>query len=591
MTTARSSSPLPLLDDAIAATLRDERARMMAEAGLDNSNVQHFRRPVEHKFERAERGQVTVWFGGLTMRHEQLILAGLEGFGYRAGIVPTPAKPDFQAGKEFGNNGQCNPTYFTVGALVNHLRRLRDEEHIPLEVILRDHLFLTAGACGPCRFGMYEAEYRLALRNAGFDGFRVILFQQGGGLEQSALEAGLEFNLNFFLTLLNSFMIGDLLNEHAYAIRPYEVVAGQTNEVLARCVTRMQKAVRDKDYDTIHDGMFAAMLARVTPVNSAIAAATFVDQLRGTHYTEALNECRAMLNDIEVDLLRPRPICKVTGEFWAQTTEGDGNFRMFPFLEGEGAEVLVEPIATWITYMLNQATNKAKDRYAVQNDDSPRVKIRVAREVAYRQKMYGLGVARLILNREYDRFRNALGGTAHALVNQLELVRVGHPYYNSRAGGGEGHLEVAKNIYYSNKELCHMVLSLKPFGCMPSTQSDGAQAAVTSHFKDMIYIPIETSGEGDINAHSRVQMALGEAKIKCKQEFQLAVLRSGFTLAELQEFVATHRELREPFRHIKHEKGVIGRAANFALHVGTLMRAKGIQSKVSASRTPSLQNT
>ena len=64
-----------------------------------------------------------------------------------------------------------------------------------------------------------------------------------------------------------------------------------------------------------------------------------------------------------------------------------------------------------------------------------------------------------------------------------------------------------------------MVLSLKPFGCMPSTQSDGAQSAVVSHFKDMIYLPIETSGEGEINAHSRVQMALGEAKTKAKREF------------------------------------------------------------------------
>ena len=41
----------------------------------------------------------------------------------------------------------------------------------------------------------------------------------------------------------------------------------------------------------------------------------------------------------------------------------------------------------------------------------------------------------------------------------MELTRAGHPYYNSRSGGGEGHLEVAKNIYYSNKSLAHMVLS------------------------------------------------------------------------------------------------------------------------------------
>ena len=130
------------------------------------------------------RDRVTIWFGGLTMRHEQLILASLQGLGYDAGVIPTPEKADFQAGKEFGNHGQCNPTYFTVGALVNHLRRMRDEDGIPLEDILANHLFITAGACGPCRFGMYEAEFRLALRNSGFDGFRVVLFEQKGGLYQ-----------------------------------------------------------------------------------------------------------------------------------------------------------------------------------------------------------------------------------------------------------------------------------------------------------------------------------------------------------------------------------------------------------------------
>ena len=65
-------------------------------------------------------------------------------------------------------------------------------------------MFITAGACGPCRFGMYEAEYRLALRNSGFDGFRVLLFQQSGGLDQAEVEAGLEMNLDFFLNLLNA---------------------------------------------------------------------------------------------------------------------------------------------------------------------------------------------------------------------------------------------------------------------------------------------------------------------------------------------------------------------------------------------------
>ncbi len=574
---------LPLLADSIEATLQAERERMMKEAGIRVGPVQHFKRPTERNFTKAERGQVTIWFGGLTLRHEQLILAGLEGLGYKAGIVPTPAKPDFQAGKEYGNNGQCNPTYFTVGALVNHLKRMRDEENIPLEKILSDHVFITAGACGPCRFGMYEAEYRLALRNSGFDGFRVLLFQQGGGLDQTAVEAGLEFNLNFFLSLLNAMFMGDVINEVAYQIRPYEVEPGKTDEIFAKCMDICREALQKRNYDEIHGGVLAKMLSKVSPVKTPADAAKFLDQLKGTYYADVFDRCRKLIEEeIEVDYLRPKPIVKVTGEFWAQTTEGDGNFRMFPFLESEGAEVLVEPVATWICYMLHQAGLKTQDRKGLREDGTSipkwNLKELLADEMSLRKKMFTFNLAEKIILHEYNKLRKAIGGTTHELAPQMELTRVGHPYYNSRAGGGEGHLEVAKNIYYSSKDMAHMVLSLKPFGCMPSTQSDGAQAAVTSHFKDMIYIPIETSGEGDINAHSRVQMALGEAKLKCKEEFKRCVEQTGYTLDQLREFVdqPENRDLRRPLQHITHHKGVIGKAANFVLDVAEKMKAAGV---------------
>lgn len=564
--------------DTVAIRMKAERERLMGEAGLSIAPLRHWKRPRELPFTRAERDRVTVWFGGLTLRHEALIQAALEGLGYRVGVVPTPGKADFQAGKEFGNHGQCNPTYFTVGALVNHLVRMRDEQGVPVERILQDNVFVTAGACGPCRFGMYEAEYRLALHNSGFDGFRVLLFQQSGGLRQATDDAGLEFNPPFFISLLNAMFIGDLLNEVAYQIRPYETEPGKTNEVLARCVALAQEALRVPRGDDSRPGRRARALARVTPMLDAHGVAAVLDQLTGSRYLDVLARCRALIDEeIEVDFTRGKPVCKVTGEFWAQTTEGDGNFRMFSFLEGEGAEVLVEPVATWITYMLHQATKKARDRRGLRPDGStPRAGALAERgrlALAYGRRRLAFGLADRIIGREYDRLRQALGGTAHGLVNQLELTRLGHPYYDSRAGGGEGHLEVAKNIYYCHRDLCHMVLSLKPFGCMPSTQSDGAQAAVVSHFKDMVFLPLETSGEGDVNAHSRVQMALGEAKAKAREELARALAQTGYSLEQIRAYVARHRELRRPLRPLPSHPGVVGRAANFVIDVATRMKA------------------
>jgi predicted nucleotide-binding protein (sugar kinase/HSP70/actin superfamily) len=551
----------------IQRRLADERVRLEREAGLGAKDVHHFKRPKERPFTSGQRASTTLLFGGLTWKHEKLVQGALEGLGYHPMPLPTPNVRAFQTGKEYGNNGQCNPTYFTVGNLVQYLQGL-EEQGIPRQEIIDRFVFFTAGACGPCRFGMYESEYRLALRNAGFDGFRVLLFQQSGGLSQSDAEAGLEMNLDFFLGILNALNCGDVMNEVAYAIRPYEAQPGETDRVLAENMDHLHGVFRTRRPWKL-DGNLARYLGGFR--DTAEYLGKFLSQIKGDDYTPALHRCRDRFDTIEVDRLRVKPIVKITGEFWAQTTEGDGNFNMFAFLQREGAQVLVEPIGTWIMYMLHQVVQKYRDLKGLEEGAAlppvwklgPRARI----EWTTRRKVAKLKLAEAIFKSEYHKIVDALGGIAHRLADQYELQRLGHPFYNSRAGGGEGHLEVAKNIYYSNKDLAHMVLSLKPFGCMPSTQSDGAQSAVVSNYRDMIYLPIETSGEGEINAHSRVQMALGEAKNKAKKEFAAALERTGLTLEKCRAWVEAHPESKRPMYHVPHTKGVVGAAANFVYHI------------------------
>jgi hypothetical protein len=242
-------------------------------------------------------------------------------------------------------------------------------------------------------------------------------------------------------------------------------------------------------------------------------------------------------------------------------------------------------------YMIHQAKQQVKDERGldlIQHGVSKwNLTKKFGSHLNSKQKLAKLSAAEVIFKREYHRLVDSLGGIAHHLADQYELQRLGHPFYNSRAGGGEGHLEVAKNIYYSNKDLCHMVLSLKPFGCMPSTQSDGAQSAVVTHFKDMIFIPIETSGEGDVNAHSRVQMALGEAKVRAKNEMKRVLEEAGVTVEELKEFVADHPEMQQPMYKYGHRKGVVGVSANFAIHAAERIKAER-RERVTVDRTKEL---
>ena len=563
-------------EELIRQRLEDERRRLEKEAGIERRPPQRFHKPIENPFTKSQRDHTTILFGGLTWKHEKLIHGALESLGYKCEALPVPNKKAFQLGKEYGNNGQCNPTYFTVGNLVEYVQGLEEKGMSKQEIIDR-YVFFTAGACGPCRFGMYEAEYRLALRNSGFEGFRVLLFQQSGGLNQAEAEAGLEMNLDFFLGILNAMNIGDIINDVAYQIRPYEVNPGETDRVLGECMELLHEVIRRKQPWTL-EGKLNSLLGKTGFAGTAEYVGKFLNQLYGDDYTAALNAVRDRFNAIPVDRTRVKPLVKVTGEFWAQTTEGDGNFNMFKFLEKEGAQVLVEPVGTWIMYMIHQAKQKIKDergldlvQQGVSKWNLPKL---FGSRLTTQQKLAKLSVAEVIFKREYHRLIDALGSIAHHLTDQYELQRLGHPFYNSRAGGGEGHLEVAKNIYYSNKDLCHMVLSLKPFGCMPSTQSDGAQSAVVSTYKDMIFIPIETSGEGDVNAHSRVQMALGEAKVRAKNEMKRVLEESGVTLADVKSFVAEHPEMQQPMYKYGHRKGVVGVAANFALHAAERMKAE-----------------
>ena len=559
-------------DQELQKRLAAERARLRQQAGL--SAPSHFHRPVERAFTAEERNRVTILFGGFTWKHEDLIRAVFQGCGYNCEKLPVPDVAGFQTGKEFGNNGQCNPTYFTVGNLVQYLQFL-EKQGLSRQHILDHYVFFTAGSCGPCRFGMYEAEYRFALKNAGFDGFRVLLFKDSDGIKAESGEPGLKFSVDFGFGMLNAMHLGDVINDLVYQIRPFEVNKGETDRVFRETVDGLCADLKNRKAFEIEQ--LAPDWAKPKFKNNKILRNTFNvfgkwhEHMWGKDYLNALRNAKNRLNSIEVDRLRVKPVVKITGEFWAQITEGDGNFHMFEFLEREGAQVIVEPIATWVAYLMYQAKAHATAKWPVNRPHrTPKwyqVKKQFANYIGLRKKLWAIGAGQRMWNFFYHRTIEHLGGITHHLVPQTELAELAHPFYNQFARGGEGHLEVGKNVYYTIHKLCHMVLALKPFGCMPSSQSDGVQSAVINKFKDMIFLPIETSGEGEVNAHSRVQMALGEAKVKAKAEFEQCLKSTGKSPQEIRAYIDEHPQLKRPFYHVPHREGVAGTAAQFVLHV------------------------
>jgi predicted nucleotide-binding protein (sugar kinase/HSP70/actin superfamily) len=302
------------VDSELAKFEAEERAKL----GLDRPTEHWTDAMVDPQFTAKQRPHTTILVGGLTMAHDFLGEGTLKGLGYDCRRLDCPDNDALRFGKEFGNIGQCNPTYFTVGNLVKELCRLRDEEHMTVEHIVEHFVFLTAGACGPCRFGMYVTEYRKALRDAGFDGFRVMLFQQAGGFKQaSGEELGLPLEPPFFIAIAKALFAGDVINAVGYRIRPYEVVPGSANEALA--------AVKREVYDALQNQ---------------------------TSVVRALLRGRKILRDVKVDRTMAKPKVSILGEFWAMTTEGDGNYHLQEFIEQEGGENEIQILAFLLLYNL-----------------------------------------------------------------------------------------------------------------------------------------------------------------------------------------------------------------------------------------------
>jgi predicted nucleotide-binding protein (sugar kinase/HSP70/actin superfamily) len=319
----------------IESELKTFEAAERKRLGLESEPIRHWHDPNPREFTRRQREETTILIGGLTIAQDVLLQAALEAIGYRIEVLPCPDTEALHYGKEFGNRGQCNPTYFTVGNLIKRLVSLRDKDGIPVAEIVRSYVFLTAGACGPCRFGTYATEYRKALRDAGFEGFRVLLFQQQGGFKQATgPDVGLEMVPRFFIQIIKALVAGDVLNAIGYRIRPYEVCAGETDRAIERSKQILCDALRKR-----------------------------------RSILSALWRCRKELLSVKVNRLQPKPKVMIIGEFWAMTTEGAGNYGLQRFLESEGAEVDVQSVTSWMLYMIWQNQRDIRRRLDLRGED------------------------------------------------------------------------------------------------------------------------------------------------------------------------------------------------------------------------------
>jgi predicted nucleotide-binding protein (sugar kinase/HSP70/actin superfamily) len=492
---------------------------------------------------------VTLLISGLTAAQDFLVEGALGGLGYKVQYFGMSDNRGLQAGKEFGNRGQCNPTYYTVGSLVQHLIDLRDKHGLTSEEVVKNYVFVTAGACGPCRFGMYVTEYRKALRDAGFEGFRVLLFQQTGGLSQATGEdVGLEMNPDFFIAIIKAIVCGDVLNALGYRVRPFEIEPGATNRAMEEAKKVLYKALYDK-----------------------------------TNIFTALYRARKAFEGVKVDKLRPKAKVSIIGEFWAMTTEGDGNYQLQKFLESEGGECDIQLTTAWLLYNIWECARDTRERRYLRGADDGQYGLAGLDELGVTKRLAMMRGAETALRVGFQAFALPLGLFDYHLPDMDLVAEVAQDYYSNDLRGGEGHMEVGKLILNVVKSKAHITVSVKPFGCMPSSGvSDGVQSLITQRYPGTIFCAVETSGDGATNFYSRIQMYMFKARIAAEEELQKALKDCGVTIEEVRAFLEKNPKYNSPLHHSPHVGA--GSATNLVYEVAPLIKKSVLERAVDKAK-------
>ncbi len=531
---------LPILNqpefDDIMAELDAFEAAERSRLGLDEEPVQFWRdEMVDLTIKQTEVADTTLLIGGLPKLADILIQSALKPLGYSVMYLPEPDHESLRYGKEFGNRAQCNPTYYTVGNLVKFLCQLRDKG-MTSEEIVRKFAFVSAGSCGPCRFGMYVTEYRKALRDAGFDGFRIMLFQEKGGISQDGdqpSEAGISFGPKFFMQLAKAVYAADIINGIGYRLRPYEVEEGAINRVL-------EETKR----------LCCEYLEAQRPILLALLKA------------------RSMFAKVELDRTQIKPKVGIAGEFWAQMTEGEGNYRVKQFLESEGAEVRIQFVSEWLLYNVWEEGRDLELRVGLRENDigTARADHHVG-TYSIAKRRVGLKVFDIGMRATFQMFAKAAGFNDYKTQDVDEGRLTAEEYYPSELRGGEGHMEVAHAIDNAVKKKANLTLSVKPFGCLPSSGvSDGVQSKVQEKFPGAIIAMVETSGDGATNFYSRVQLYLFKARELAEAEVAKALSETGLTMEEVRAYLKANPKLNDPLHLPPHRAACTAADVVYQVH-------------------------
>ena len=357
------------------------------------------------EFTKEMKKDYTLLFPQMAPYHFSLIECALKSEGFNVKLLPKTDREDIETGLKYLNNDACYPTIVSLGQM---LRAVQSGEYDT------DHLALMMSQTGGgCRASNYIALLRYALKQMGMGHIPVISFNFVG-LEQNP---GFKMTPAILIKSMKCIMMGDLISEMVYRVRPYEIEPGSADRLYEECNVILKKE---------------AMSAGFTSFRKVVR--TVIQKFEA----------------FEIDETIEKPKVGVVGEILVKYHPGANN-DIVGTIEREGGEAVVPGMLDFFLYGLyNKKFNYEKLAGSYKD---------------MMVNMTGIKLAEKIR----DIIRSELRGSTrfHVPDRIEELAEKAENILSMGSQCGEGWLLTAEMVELMDRGIENIVC-LQPFACLPN---------------------------------------------------------------------------------------------------------------------------
>jgi predicted nucleotide-binding protein (sugar kinase/HSP70/actin superfamily) len=350
----------------------------------------------------------TIYMPRMPYGGARLLAAAFRSVGFATRVTPESDARTQELGGRYTSGDECYPQKVVMG---DFMKLIEDEKLDPKKLAL-----LLPTANGPCRFGQYVSLQKRLLEDLGLEDVVILSITSADGY------AGIgEHAQELIRTGWRSVVCNDILMKLLLKTRPYEVVAGTTDQVYL---------------DSLE--LVCAVLAR-----------------RGVSNRDRLSELQAALDRVKADFsavqIRPedRPLIGVVGEIFCRLNNYS-NDELIRRIEAQGGECWLAGVGEWLWYTNEERFRRYREE-----------KRRASKD--WLKTFLTAHIQRKDEDALFSAFEDVFAGYEEPHVP--ELLELARPYLPQSGAMGEMVLSTGGAIYLHGKG-ADGVVDISPFTCM-----------------------------------------------------------------------------------------------------------------------------